>query len=172
MNFSKSVKNLKLNKKYTYKNFGKSKNIDLNKNIKLEPVFAWPIKKSKFRISSRFGPRKKPDGSWGFHHGIDLAACRGTYVYAPASGVVLEAGYCGGFGNAVVIAHNKKFKTRYAHLSVISVNIGQHVSVGEVVGKVGSTGNVRTARRGGDPSHLHFEVIVFGKKLNPLYYLV
>lgn len=142
------------------------------KNREREPVFAWPIDKSQFRISSSFGPRKKPNGSWEFHKALDMAACKGTHVKAPAAGVVIEAGCVKGFGNTIVIAHNKKFKTRYAHLSVISVNIGQHVATGEVIGKVGCTGNVRSGKRGGDPSHLHFEVLVFGQKLNPLWYLI
>lgn len=134
-----------------------------------EPVFSCPVTKGEFWISSRFGPRKKADGSWGFHHGIDLAAVRGTAVYAAGSGIVIEAGYTQGYGNTVLIGHNRKFKTRYAHLEKISVKVGAKVDMNTIIGKVGDTGSVR--KRGSDASHLHFEVYVFGKRVNPLYFM-
>lgn len=134
-----------------------------------EPVFSWPISKGEYWISSRFGTRKKADGSWGFHHGIDLAAIRGTNVYAAGSGIVIEAGYAKGYGNTVLIGHSRKFKTRYAHLEKISVKVGAKVDRNTIIGKVGDTGSVR--KRGSDASHLHFEVYVFGKRVNPLYFM-
>lgn len=140
------------------------------KKLQREPVFALPIDKPNFWISSLFGPRKKPNGSWGFHSGIDLAAIKGTPVKAAGAGVVIQAAFVSGYGNTIVIAHNRKFKTRYAHLSAIKVHIGQHVEQGELIGKVGATGNVRKSKKG-DGSHLHFEVYVFGKQQNPFYYL-
>lgn len=138
--------------------------------IKQEPIFITPIEKGEFWISSRFGPRKKPDGSCGFHHGVDLAAVRGTRVKAAGNGVVIEAGYTKGYGNTVVIAHNRKFKTRYAHLEKIFTRVGARVDTGMVIGKVGDTGSVR--KRGKDASHLHFEVYIFGKRVNPLYFFI
>lgn len=140
------------------------------KKLQREPVFILPVEKANFWISSLFGPRKKPDGSWGFHQGVDMAAIKGTPVKAAGAGVVIQAAFMPGYGNTIVIAHNRKFKTRYAHLSVIKVHVGQHVEQGELIGKVGATGTVRKSKKG-DGSHLHFEVHVFGKQQNPFYYL-
>jgi len=142
----------------------------LSEPISREPFFVLPINRGIFWLSSPFGPRKKNNGLWGFHHGIDMAATKGTAVHAAASGTVLEAGESGGYGKTVVLVHNKKFKTRYAHLDSILVKSGQTVKEGMAIGRVGATGNVRK-RRGGDGSHLHFEVAAYGKPVNPFYYL-
>jgi len=72
----------------------------------------WPINQQNFWLSSLFGPRKKIDGSWGFHYGIDMAAMKGTPVKAAHTGNVMEAGYVTGYGNTIVIQYNKSFKTR------------------------------------------------------------
>lgn len=129
-------------------------------------AFSWPLDFNSFWISSYFGPRKNPDRSNGFHYGIDLAALTGTIVKASASGIVIEAGYAPGYGNTIVIQHNKKYKTRYAHLHRINVKNGQKVQRGERIATVGNTGLVRSS--GSDPSHLHFEVYVRNKRVNPL----
>jgi murein DD-endopeptidase MepM/ murein hydrolase activator NlpD len=134
------------------------------------PQFHYPLPHGHFWRSSPFGPRKTARGAPGFHYGIDLAAVRGTIVRASAGGVVMQACFSGGYGNTVVIAHDKKFKTRYAHLAKILVSAGDEVQAGEPIGRVGSTGHVRRTR-GKDPSHLHFEVEVYGKRMNPLYFL-
>ena len=134
-------------------------------------VFAWPIKRSDFWLSSFFGPRRKPDHSWGFHYGIDMAACRGTPVNAAADGIVIEAHFHSGFGNTVLISHNNKYKTRYAHLDKMLVSVGQKVEQGQLIGKVGSTGAVRK-KKGRDASHLHFEVYAHGKQINPLSFFM
>lgn len=136
-----------------------------------EIALVWPIDRDKFWLSSPFGPRKKPGGAWGFHQGIDMAACKGTPVKAAAGGVIAEAGYVSGYGNTIVVAHNRKFSTRYAHLSRILVNAGDKVSSGQIIGKVGSTGHTRKSTWATDSSHLHFEVVVFRKRVNPLYFL-
>lgn len=134
--------------------------------------FMWPIERSQFWLSSRFGPRRKPNGSRGFHYGIDMAAVKGTPVYASASGVVIQAYRAAGYGNTVVIAHNRKYRTRYAHLNSIHVKVGQNVEKGDCIGRVGATGNVRSKYgRHGNAAHLHFEVCAFGKQVNPLYFL-
>ncbi len=133
--------------------------------------FVWPISRSQFWLSSFFGPRRKPDRSWGFHYGIDMASCRGTPVIAAADGIVIEAHYDAGYGNTVLIAHTNKYKTRYAHLDKIIASVGQKVEQGTLIGKVGSTGAV-FKRKGKDPSHLHFEVYAHGKKVNPLSFFV
>lgn len=128
----------------------------------------WPLNKSQFWLSSFFGPRKKVDGSWGFHYGLDLAALKGTPVYAAAGGKVVEASYAPhGYGKFIVIMHDKKYKTRYAHLDKILVRVGQQVAVGQLIGNVGNTGLVR----GKNASHLHLEVMVYGKRINPLHVL-
>lgn len=132
--------------------------------------FIWPIDADFFWLSSRFGPRKKANGSWGFHHGIDMAALKGTPVYAAASGIVIEASSVRGFGNMVFIGHANNYRTRYAHLDEILVSVGQKVAQGDLIGRVGSTGSVRSSS-GRDASHLHFEVYAFGKRVNPMYYL-
>ncbi len=132
-------------------------------------VLSWPIDRSQFWLSSPFGPRKKPDGSWGFHTGIDMAAVWGTLIKAAADGVVVEAGYAHAYGNRVVIMHASKIKTLYAHLAKIDVNVGDAVKKGDIIGKVGDTGHVR--KRGHDASHLHFEVYSAGKRVNPSYFL-
>lgn len=128
---------------------------------------AWPIKRSRFWLSSFFGPRKNPNGTWRFHKGVDMAALKGTVVKAAAPGKVTVARYISGYGKTVVITHNKKYKTRYAHLHEILVHNGQSIARGQLIGKVGSTGFVR----GKDPSHLHFELYIFGKQVNPMPFL-
>ncbi len=141
------------------------------KHEKQDMQFSWPIKVSEFWLSSLFGPRKKPNGVWGFHHGIDMAAIKGTPVYAAHDGVIIEAGFGKGFGKTIVINHTHKYKTRYAHLDEILVVDGQRVKQGQLIGKVGNTGAVRS-KHGRDPSHLHFEIYHYGKAINPMPYLV
>jgi murein DD-endopeptidase MepM/ murein hydrolase activator NlpD len=131
--------------------------------------FAWPINRPQFWLSSFFGPRKLPNGTWRFHHGIDMASLSGTPVKAAAPGKVIEARFTSGYGNTVVVMHNTKYKTRYAHLRSIAVKVGQQVGRGTLIGQVGDTGLVR--KSGKDASHLHFEVYAFGKQINPLYCL-
>lgn len=134
-------------------------------------TLVWPIDRSQFWLSSFFGPRKKTDQSWGFHYGIDMAACKGTPVMASADGIVIEAYYNSGYGNTILISHTNKYKTRYAHLDKILVSVGQKVCKGMLIGKVGATGAVRK-KKGRDPSHLHFEVYAHGKQVNPLSFFV
>lgn len=128
----------------------------------------WPIERNRFWLSSFFGPRKNPDNSWGFHRGIDMAALKGTPVKAAVSGIVVEARYAPGYGNVVVLQHARKYKTRYAHLDTIGVKVGQKIIRGSVIGTVGDTGLVRKV--GSDASHLHFEVCIFDKQVNPLQF--
>lgn len=128
-----------------------------------------PVDEGKFWLSSYFGPRKKPNGQSSFHKGIDMAALKGTPVKAAANGTVEFAYEDKGYGKTVVIKHEKNHKTRYAHLDKILVTQGQRVKQGQLIGLVGSTGNVRTI--GKDPSHLHFEVYVGDERVNPLQYL-
>ena len=99
------------------------------------------------------------------HTGLDIGNKVGTPLYAADSGVVEKAGWnSGGYGNMVLINHGGGIKTRYAHASKLYVKVGDHVSKGEAVAAMGSTG------RSTGP-HIHFEVIINGRLLNPLNYI-
>ncbi|HLJ31208.1 MAG TPA: peptidoglycan DD-metalloendopeptidase family protein [Candidatus Babeliales bacterium] len=131
--------------------------------------FIWPIDSDKFWVSSLFGPRKRIDGTWGFHHGIDMAAIKGTLVKVVRAGTVTEASFQTGYGNTVVVQHSDTLKTRYAHLHTIRVCAGQKIKQGVIIGTVGETGFIR--KKGKDGSHLHFEVYERGKRINPMHCL-
>lgn len=125
--------------------------------------FANPIPGAK--ISSNFGHRRDPfNGRSAMHSGMDFKAPTGTPVRATGDGVVIKAGRKGGYGKTVEIRHKNGLTTRYAHLSRISVKQGQRISVGKVIGNVGSTG------RSTGP-HLHYEVRKNKKALNPSRYI-
>ncbi len=114
------------------------------------------------RLSSPFGMRKHPiDGYNKMHRGTDFAAPEGTPIMASGNGVVKKAGWCGGGGNCVVIKHNSTYQTVYAHMSKFAKGIksGIRVKQGQTIGFVGSTGK-------STGPHLHYEVIVNGKKIN------
>ena len=114
------------------------------------------------RLSSPFGMRKHPiDGFNKMHRGTDFAAPMGTPIMASGDGVVKKAGWCGGGGNCVVIRHNSTYQTVYAHMSKFAKGIrsGIRVKQAQVIGYVGSTGK-------STGPHLHYEVIVNGKKIN------
>lgn len=98
------------------------------------------------------------------HYGLDIANKIGTPLYAADAGVVEKAGWGTGYGNQILVDHGGGKKTRYAHLSKFYVKEGQKVSKGETIGAMGSTG-------WSTGSHLHFEVIINGKKYNPLNYI-
>jgi len=132
-------------------------------------VFYWPIDLSKFWLSSLYGPRKLANGELSFHYAIDMASLKGTPVKAAASGKITLAHTISGYGNCVMIEHNDRYKSRYAHLDSISVKVGQAVSHGDYIGTVGDTGFVR--KSGKDASHLHFEIYQDGQRVNPLKFL-
>ena len=114
------------------------------------------------RLSSPFGMRKHPiDGFNKMHRGTDFAAPMGTPIMASGSGVVKKAGWCGGGGNCVVIKHNSTYQTIYAHMSKFAKGIrgGVRVKQGQIIGYVGSTGK-------STGPHLHYEVLVNGKRVN------
>jgi murein DD-endopeptidase MepM/ murein hydrolase activator NlpD len=116
-------------------------------------------------FSSAFGVRSDPfRGSAAMHSGIDLAGPLGTPVYATADGVVGRAGWASGYGNLVELEHGKGIETRYGHLSKILVRVGQRVKRGDLIAKMGSTGR-------STGSHLHYEVRLDGRAVNPLPFL-
>ena len=99
------------------------------------------------------------------HTGLDIAAPKGTPIKAASSGTVTYSGNANdGYGNYVVISHGNGVQTVYAHCSRLLVSKGQHVSQGEVIAKVGSTGN-------STGNHLHLEIRKNGVSYNPQYYL-
>ncbi|MBI1365213.1 MAG: peptidoglycan DD-metalloendopeptidase family protein [Alphaproteobacteria bacterium] len=110
-------------------------------------------------LSSGFGPRK--GGAGRFHKGVDLYTRAPAPVYAAASGVVVEAGRERGYGNVITIRHGAGVETRYAHLSVIDVRRGAHVRAGEQIAMTGRTGNATAV-------HLHYEIIIGGRRVDPL----
>lgn len=131
-------------------------------------TFDWPVDLCQFWISSLYGVRKDPSGKKKMHNGVDMAASKGTVVKSAATGKVKTVeNNVPGYGNLVEVDHGKGFITRYAHLDRMHVKVGQSVKLGSKIGAVGSTGNVR----GADPSHLHFEMIHNGHRVDPLHYL-
>lgn len=121
--------------------------------------------KDLIRFGSSFGMRMHPILKVVRpHEGIDLTASRGTNIYATADGEVLQAGYrAGGFGKKVLIDHGYGYRTVYGHCNEILVEPGQQVKRGEVIARVGSTGLSKS-------SHLHYEVHVNGRPVDPINY--
>ena len=118
------------------------------------------------KINNEFGFRRNPFGgrAYEFHGGMDIDGERGDMVMAPASGVISEAGWKGGYGNMVEIDHGNGLKTRYGHLSRIEVETGTQITRGQILGLVGSTG------RSTGP-HLHYELRVNDRPINPRFFL-
>jgi murein DD-endopeptidase MepM/ murein hydrolase activator NlpD len=123
----------------------------------------WPL---EGRVTSSFGERQDPiNGEGAFHAGIDIAAPIGSPVRAVADGDVIQAASTsGGYGREIVIDDGHDIETVFAHLSVVAVVAGQHVTRGQVIGYVGDSG------RSTGP-HLHYEVRVHGVPVNPHKYL-
>lgn len=120
---------------------------------------AWPV---SGWLSSGYGMRKDPyTGVPDWHPAIDIAAERGKPIRATADGTVESVGYLGNYGNQVLISHGYTIATRYGHMSAFNVRQGQKVRRHDIIGYVGATGRATSP-------HLHYEVIVNGKALNPL----
>jgi murein DD-endopeptidase MepM/ murein hydrolase activator NlpD len=121
--------------------------------------FIWPASGS---VTSGFGPRTHPIfGGSRMHTGVDIGAPSGAPIKAGDDGVVVTAGSSGGYGNLTLVDHGGGLATGYAHQSAIGVSVGQRVSRGQVIGRVGSTGS-------STGPHLHFEVRVNGNPVNPM----
>lgn len=117
--------------------------------------FGWPV---SGRITQRF---------WAHHPGIDIGAPKGTPIYAADSGYVIVAGWDPepvSYGFEILINHGNGYMTRYGHLSAFNVQIGDSVKKGQLIGRVGSTGN-------STGPHLHFEIIANGVRRNPFSFL-
>lgn len=114
------------------------------------------------RISSRFGSRRDPvGGGHRFHHGVDIAAAKGSPIGAVGEGKVVFSGWQGGYGKTVVIEHADGRQSRYAHAAELLVKEGDAVHAGQTIATVGSTG------RSTGP-HLHFEMSENGRRIDPL----
>ena len=117
------------------------------------------------RETSGFGVRTDPfTGRPAYHPGQDFAGAYGSPIYVTAPGVVSFTGVRSGYGQTIEVDHSHGFKTRYAHLSAISVSVGQQVAVGQRIGAMGSTGR-------STGTHLHYEVWVDGRPQNPLRFV-
>ena len=156
--------NLKLsgqdNSLYYFDKEGSEGHYDKNGKSVQKALMKTPINGA--RLSSSFGMRKHPiDGFNKMHRGTDFAAPMGTPIMASGNGIVKKAGWCGGGGNCVKIRHNSTYETIYAHMSKFARGIkeGVRVKQGQIIGYVGSTGK-------STGPHLHYEVIVNGKKVN------
>ena len=122
-------------------------------------------KPGTYRLTSEFGTRWDPVyGGWNTHSGVDLSTKQGNPIYATGDGVVESVDFqFFGYGHQVVINHGFGYKTRYAHMSTISVVEGMKIKRGECIGAVGKTGKATG-------EHLHYEVIYRGAAVNPLNY--
>ncbi len=156
--------NLKLsgqdNSLYYFDNDGSEGHYDKNGKSVKKALMKTPINGA--RLSSPFGMRKHPiDGFNKMHRGTDFAAPMGTPIMASGDGIIKKAGWCGGGGNCVKIKHNSTYQTVYAHMSKFARGIksGVRVKQGQTIGYVGSTGK-------STGPHLHYEVIVNGRKVN------
>ena len=145
---------------YNYKDKNEIGYYDINGKSIVKSLMKTPINGA--RLSSSFGMRKHPIlGFNKMHKGTDFAAPTGTPIMASGSGTVTRARWCGGGGNCVKIRHNSTYETIYAHMSKFASGIkeGRKVKQGQIIGYVGSTG-LSTG------PHLHYEVVVNGKKVN------
>lgn len=120
---------------------------------------------SAFRFTSGFGVRRDPkNGRSRMHAGTDFAASRGTPIYTTADGVVIFAGWQSGYGRVIKIRHAFGFETVYGHLNATRVKVGQRVARDDRIGDMGNSGR-------STGSHLHYEIRLNGKPLNPMKYI-
>ena len=135
----------------------------MKRGTKIPPTYVKPI--SGGRVSSSFGRRSAPvKGASTYHKGIDWATPTGTAVMASCGGTVAKAGWGSGYGYVVYINHADGRQTRYAHLSKVLVKAGESVKQNQKIALSGNTG------RSSGP-HLHFEILINGKQVNPVNYL-
>ena len=150
----------KSNALYYFKKIGSEGHYDENGKSVEKALMKTPINGA--RLSSAFGMRKHPiDGFNKMHRGTDFAAPMGTPIMASGSGLITRARWCGGGGNCIKIKHNSTYETIYAHMKNFARGIkeGIRVKQGQIIGYVGSTGK-------STGPHLHYEVVVNGKKVN------
>lgn len=118
-----------------------------------------------FKLTSQYGFRADPfAGRRARHKGVDMAGPIGTPIYATADGIVGRAQWVGGYGKYVELNHGGEIQTRYGHMSQILVEPNQHVTKGQIIGLMGSTGR-------STGSHLHYEVRIAGNSVNPMPFI-
>jgi murein DD-endopeptidase MepM/ murein hydrolase activator NlpD len=118
-----------------------------------------------YRLTSSFGTRNDPfRRGRRMHNGLDMAGPLGTPIYATGDGIVGRAQWVGGYGNYVEVNHGGEIQTRYGHMSAILVQPGARVTRGQLIGRMGSTGR-------STGSHLHYEVRIAGRPVNPMPFL-
>ena len=138
--------------------------LDIPANVRLDRLdfgsdFVKPLKRG--RVTSRFDYRVNPvTGRYVFHTGMDLGAASGSDIRAMKSGRVVSAKYSGGYGNVVILEHENGVRTLYAHCSKLLCRAGERVAKGQVIARVGSTGN-------STGPHLHIEFRKGGKRYDP-----
>ena len=125
--------------------------------------YIWPTNNTRV-ITSPYGERWCPFHGYESHNGADIDAARGSAVLAAKSGRVIQAGWNGGYGISVMIAHDDGITTLYGHMDGCSVSVGQTVSQGETIGICGNTGNSSGA-------HIHYTMYKNGGTIDPLPYL-
>jgi murein DD-endopeptidase MepM/ murein hydrolase activator NlpD len=136
-------------------------NIFTNGDVNVLPSI-WPV---NGRLGDGFGDRSDPlSGEGELHKGVDILAPIGTAVRAAADGIIVRAGWNGGYGRCIIIEHGNHYQTLYGHLSRTDVIEGQEIRQGEIIGAVGSTGHSTGA-------HLHYEVHVGSTPVNPYRFL-
>lgn len=135
----------------------------LNTGISKNNTLIWPLK--KYKKSSAYGYRSDPfTGKKAFHYGTDLAAEKGTPIATVLDGTVAAIGKGKSYGNYILVQHNATVATLYAHCSKIVAEEGQKLKQGDTVALVGSTGR-------STGNHLHFEIRIGGKRVDPLWLL-
>lgn len=156
---------IKLAKEKLEQDLENKKNDKLQKEIEaktINGIYIACAPVSTGRISSRYGSVEKIRDH--VHQGLDIAASYATPIKAVADGTVVSTGWSGGYGNLVIVDHGNGVRTYYGHCSSINSYVGQQVKAGDIIAKVGSTGN-------STGNHLHFEIRVDGKYVNPEGYM-
>jgi Membrane proteins related to metalloendopeptidases len=143
--------------------FGGNSTIEIKQYTSASGAYMWPTSTTNSKISSYFGPRSL-GGARENHGAIDIPAAYGASIFAANAGTVLIAEYHYSYGNYVLVDHGGGMSTLYAHMSSILVSVGDSVSKGGTIGRVGSTGY-------STGNHLHFEVRVNGTRVDPQGYV-
>ncbi len=139
----------------------RQRNIFVRGDVNVLPT-VWPV---NGRLMDGFGHRSDPlSGEGEMHKGVDISAPQGTQVKAAADGLVVFAGWNGGYGRCVVVDHGNNYQTLYGHLSRIDAIIGQEIRQGETLGAVGTSGH-------STGPHLHYEVHIGSTPVNPYRFL-
>ena len=139
----------------------RQRNIFVRGDVNILPS-VWPV---NGRLMGGYGRRSDPlSGEGEMHKGVDISAPMGTPVKASADGIVVHAGWNGGYGRCVIIDHGNNYQTLYGHLSRMDVMEGQEIRQGETLGGVGTTGH-------STGPHLHYEVHVGSTPVNPYRFL-